>query len=170
MLTSLLGGTSQDKMSIAKCPKYGHLGKTLDWDKLCRFQGMLWLSSTNGGGNAKMALSMIRIGGGMMEMESDNENENKIVKMIVVVTRANMVSRFYIIFALIYILYLYFSWRIMERWPKTRKVPCGKKNNWGAKKYHHEGVKKGFLSQATRMLKKMSREQHCSKLVRCHEH
>jgi hypothetical protein len=56
-----------------------------------------------------MALSMIRIGGGMMEMESDNENENKIVKMIVVVTRANMVSRFYIIFALIYILYLYFS-------------------------------------------------------------
>jgi len=36
-------------------------------------------------GNAKMALRMIRVGGGMMEMESDNEKQ--ILKMITMIIR-----------------------------------------------------------------------------------
>jgi hypothetical protein len=59
----------------------------------------------------------------------------------------------------------------MERCPKGQeKCHMEKKNNWGAKKYHHKGVTRGFISQATRALRKMSREQHCSKLDTCHEH
>lgn len=118
-----------------------------------------------------MALRMIRVGGGMMEMESNNENVNKILKMITMVIRDSMgvkvLNHFFLNIYFLFVLFLKGNGKV----PKTtRKVPCGKKNNWGAKKYHHKGVKRGFLSQATRVLRKMSREQHCSKLVTCHEH
>jgi hypothetical protein len=98
-------------------------------------------------------------------------NENKIMKMITMVTRNNMGVKVLNHFCLnIYSLFVFFS-RIMERCPKGQgKCHVEKKNNWGAKKYHHKGVKRGLFSQATRVLRKMSREQHCSKLVACHEH
>ncbi len=99
-------------------------------------------------GNAKMTLRMIKVGGGMMEMESNNENENKIVKMITMVTRDNTGVKVLNHFCLnIYSLFVFFSKGHGKVPKRTRKVPCGKKNNWGAKKYHHKGVKRGFLSK-----------------------
>jgi hypothetical protein len=60
-------------------------------------------------GNAKMALRMMRVGGGMMEMELDNENENKILKMITMVIRDSMgVKVLNHFFLNIYFLFVFF--------------------------------------------------------------
>jgi hypothetical protein len=81
-----------------------------------------------------MALRM-RVGRGMMEMESNNENENKIVKMITMVIRDNMGVKVLNHFCLnIFFLFVFFSKDNGKVPKRTRKVPCGKKNNWGIKK------------------------------------
>jgi hypothetical protein len=60
-------------------------------------------------GNAKMALRMMRVGGGMMEMELDNENKNKILKMITMVIRDSMgVKVLNQFFLNIYFLFVFF--------------------------------------------------------------
>jgi hypothetical protein len=56
-----------------------------------------------------MALRMMRVGGGMMEMELDNENENKILKMITMVIRDSMgVKVLNHFFLNIYFLFVFF--------------------------------------------------------------
>ncbi len=90
--------------------------------------------------NAKMALRMIKVGGGMMEMESNNENENKIVKMITMVRRNNMGVKVLNHFCLnIYSLFVFFSKGNGKVPKRTRKVPCGKKKQLGSKEVSSQG-------------------------------